>query len=152
MGLTVEYPHVPACRHCRDGISACLYAIRDDLVPQGVELLDTLDGDRGRARPRDARARLVEKPAQILNLGLARCVLDGGGAVREHGGHQDVLRCANRRELEQGIYAVEPIAHTLDVAVLNDKLCTHPFEPLKVHIDRTRSDRVSPRPCHACMP
>ena len=67
--------------------------------------------------PRDARAHPVERGGEVLDLGLARGVLDRGDAVGERRRHHQVLGGADRREVEHDPRAAQTLRLGLDVAV-----------------------------------
>ena len=66
----------PAGERAGDDERAGLDAVADDAVLDGVQRLDALDGDGGRAAAVDARAHRVEEVDEVDDLGLARGVLD----------------------------------------------------------------------------
>ena len=102
---------------------ARLDAVADDGVLDGVQLGDALDLDDGRAGAGDLGAHLVEEVGEVDDLGLARGVVDGGGALGEHRGHHEVLGGADAGERQRHGVAHEAVGRArVDVAVVDLEL------------------------------
>ena len=99
--------------------------------------------------PRDARAHLVEHAAQLLDLGLARGVLERRAALGQRRRHHQVLGAGDRQHVEHDVGAAQPLRARGDVAVLELDARPHRLEPLEVLIDRARADRAAARQRHA---
>ena len=93
--------------------------------------------------PRDLGAHLVEHRAQIDDVGFARGVVDGGHALGEHRGHQDVLGRAHRRELQLDLRAAQMIGFGDHAAVLDVAARAQLAQARLMHVQRPRSDRVT---------
>ena len=70
---------------------------------------DTVYLDGGAACTLNMGAHAREHVRQVDDLGLARRVLDERRPVRHHGGHERVLRCADARELEHHVGAMQTV-------------------------------------------
>ena len=70
---------------------------------------DTVYLDGGASCTIDMGAHAREHVRQVDNLGLARRVLDERRPVRHHGRHERVLRCADARELEHHVGAMQAV-------------------------------------------
>ena len=68
---------------------------------------DSLDGEEVGADARDLGAHLVEHLAELLDVGLAGGVVDGGGALGEDGGHDDVGGAGDAGFIQEHVGAAE---------------------------------------------
>jgi hypothetical protein len=132
--------HVAAGGGRGDHVRAGLDAVADDGVIEGVERVGAVDVDDVGAGAVDARAHLVEHAAELLDLGLARAVHEGGAALREGGGHHEVLGAGHRGDVEHDLGAAKATALGDDVAAAELDLGAHRLQALEVLVDRARSD------------
>ena len=58
----------------------------------------------------DGSAHLVEDAAELLDLGLAGAVDQGGAALREGGGHHEVLGARHGRHVKNDLGAAKALA------------------------------------------
>ena len=65
-----------------------------------AQALDAFDRDASRAGALDLRAHGVEQAREVLDLGLARAVLEHGRAARERRRHHQVLGAGDGRHRE----------------------------------------------------
>jgi hypothetical protein len=131
-----------------NGKRAGLDAIGDDGVLDRLQLVDAFDRDDRGAGAGDLGAHLVQHHAEVLDLGLARGVLDDGAALGERRRHHQVLAAGHGRHVEDDRRALQPLALDVDVAVIEDDLGAHRGEPLQVLIDRPRADGAAARLRH----
>ena len=80
-------------------------------------MIDAFDLDDVRAGAAQVGAHRDQEFREILHLGLARRVLDGGFAGRQHRRHHDVLGRAHRRIIEPDARALKLVGMRFDVAV-----------------------------------
>ena len=92
----------------------------------------------------------MSRPRQVRDLGLPRRVLQDRGALRERGGHHEVLGARHRHEVEHDPRALEPRGPRLHVALGEGDLGAEPLEPLQVKIDRPHPDRAAAGHRDAC--
>ena len=126
--------------------------VGDDGVGGGVELVDPFDFDPRCARAGDVRPHGIEELSQITDLGLAGCILDDGGPLGQHGGHEHVVGTGVAGVLED--HAVPDQARHrrhrrlhpgLDVAVGRLERSAHRLEGTQVHVDGPGPEVVSAR-------
>ena len=86
--------------------------------------------------PANARAHLVQHISQIDNLGLARRVIDGGGAVGTHRGHDEVLGSANACKLQGDKRARHALLGVgVNIAVLGVKRYAKRLKAQDMHVN-----------------
>jgi hypothetical protein len=118
-------------------------------VVGGREAVHALDLDRRRAGPVDPRSHRGKEVHEVDDLGLARRVLDHGGAAGSHGRHQEVLGGTDARIVERGHGAAQPLrGGRLEEPVLAHERCSHPFQVSDVQVDRARTDVAATRHRH----
>ena len=112
----------------RDGESAGLDAVRHHAIADALQSRYPVDLDDGGAGAPDLGAHLAQELGQVDDLRFRRGVLDDGSAVRESGGHQDVLGAG-----VAGIVEVEALAIQLlrlhDVFAVLSADCRRPCWP-----------------------
>ena len=118
-------------------------AVADHAVLGRVQPRDSGDGHRRRSRAFDLRAHLVQHGAQIDHIGFARRVVNCGDTLGHHGGHQDVFGGSDRREFQLNLRAAQRICGGDHAPVLDVALCAELPQARLVHVQRTRSDRVT---------
>ena len=91
---------LPRVTRGRDHEGAGLDAVGDDGVVERVQLVHALDGDERRAGTANVRPHLVEDARQLLDLGLAGRVFQGGAALGEGGRHHQVLGAGDGDHVE----------------------------------------------------
>ena len=74
-------------------------------MPGAVQGGDTLDGEQVRADAGDAGSHPREHEAELLDVGLAGRVVDGGGASGEHCCHDDVGRAGHGGLVQEHVAA-----------------------------------------------
>ena len=101
--------------------------------------------------PSMLRAHLDEHVREVLDVGLARGVLDHGGAACEDGGHQDVLGRAHARDSpgRPPRRGGGRAARAFDVAVVDREAGAHALQALEVQVDAARTDVAAARAGHA---
>ena len=107
-GARVLQHHVAAGHGHRHGIGAGLDAVGQHAVARAVQLGHALDHDARGAGAGDLGAHLVEAVGDVVDLRLARGVLDHGRAVRERGRHQRGMGAADRHLGEDDLAAAQP--------------------------------------------
>ena len=129
----------PAAKVGRGG-----YPVGHYRIGAAAERLHALD-------PHSARSRAVypcpagrEKSRKVAYLGLARCVVYLGNALREHRGEHYVLGGSHRRHGERHLRAVQSGSRADYVAVLLVYLRAHSAERLEVEIYRPRAYLAAP--------
>ena len=123
-----------------------LDAVRDgDVVAPGAARRRPRPRSARCRRPRCARPSSVSRLGQVLDLGLARRVLDHGRALGEHRRHEDVVGRRVARVLEHDAGPDEPVAVSLDVAVLGAELSPELAERAQVEVDRALAEVVATR-------
>ena len=136
--------------HCRGiGIRAGDYAVRNDVVMGGPQLIDADDLERRRADAADLGAHRDEHLAQVDDLRLARRVVYERGAFGHDRGHHDVLGRPDAREVQPDLRPRQLRRLGDQVAMRVVEPCTQPLEPLHVQIECARSDRVAAGQSHA---
>ena len=149
LGQAVAHEHVAARDRGRDQQRPRLDAIGDDGVLDRVQLVDALDRDERRARAADPRAHLVEHARQLLDLRLARGVLQRRAPARQRRRHHEVLGAGHGDHVEDDRRAAQPPRARVDVAVLELDARAHRRQALEVLVDRARADRAAARQRHA---
>ncbi len=86
----------PPVSRRRDQVGAALDAVGEDDVVGAAQPLDAFDGDALRAGALDRGAHGVEQPRQVLDLRLARAVLEHRGAARRASPPSSRSRCRSR--------------------------------------------------------
>ena len=124
--------------------------VTDDAVLGRVQFRYADNGQRRGAGAGDLCAHLVEHVAQIDHVRFSRGVVNRGHTLGDDGGHQNVLRRTNRRELKLNLSAAKVVGGGHHAAVLNRTLRTKLTQSGLVHVERPRSDRVTTGQCDAC--
>ena len=100
-----------------------------------------LDLDRRGAGAPDLGAHCVEHIRQILDLGLAGGIVDGGGALGHHGGHHRVLRGPHAGEFQHNAATMQPLGRGGDeVAMVHLEGDAQLLEPHQMHVDLAGAD------------
>ena len=143
VGATVLDHHLPAGQAGGDQEGGHHQPVGDDGVGGRVERVDPLDLDARGARPGDPGPHGVEEVGQVPHLGLAGGVLDDGGPLGQHRGHQHVVGAGVAGVLEHHPVAHQPghrrhrrVDPALDVAVGRGERGAHRLEGVEVHVDR----------------
>ena len=134
----------PAIPHAMSNVPV---SMRSPMSSQstGTRSLDAHDLDGRCARADHLRAHAVQHRRELDDLGLARRVLDHGGALGEHRGRQQVLGGAVAREVEHDARAGELLRARFDEPVHDVDLDPHRGETAEVHVERTAADVVATR-------
>jgi len=111
-------------------------------IPVGDVPDDATDDDPAVQAVRDEQVR------EVAHFGLARGVLDHGLALREHGGHQQVLRPGDGDHVGDDARALQALRARLDEAVLDVDLGAHRLQALDVLVHGARADRAAARQRH----
>jgi hypothetical protein len=113
----------------RGQICADLDAIRHDLVRAAAQAGLAMHGDMFAADAVDHRAHGDQALRQVGDLGLARGILQHGGAVGQRCGHQQVLGGTDTNLREADHRALQALLRLgLDIAVLDIDLGAHRLE------------------------
>ena len=83
----------------------------------------------------DARAHVIEAGREVHHLGLARGVADHGLALRERGGHHQVLGPGHGDQVQDQMRALQAIRRGADVAAFDRDLRAHRREALEMQVD-----------------
>ena len=124
----------------RSGMTACRAPCRRSLPTMRMV---------GVPAPSMRGAHAHEQLGEVADLGLAGGVVDHRLALRQAGGHQDVLGAGDADRLEADLGAAQPLRPRLDVAVLHLDLGAHPLQRGEVQVDRARADGAAARQRHA---
>ena len=129
----------------RGDVGGGLDAVGDRAVVGGAQRsrLDTVHDERRRSDAFDVCAHRDQHGAQVGDLGLARRVVDDGGAFGMNGRRQDVFGGTHARELKSHVGAVQAIGTSFDVAVGDLECGAHRLEAAQVHVDGARSKVVA---------
>ena len=106
-----------------------------------VEALHADDGQEVGGDAADLRAHSVEQVAQLLDIGFAGCVVDGRGALGQHGGHDDIGRTCDGGFVQEHIGAVQAVGRNLEDAffVVIAELCAQLLHSKEVCIEPAAS-------------
>ena len=107
--------------------------------------------NRAAAGPLDAGAERIKKVRQIDNLRLPGRILEYGLAIREDGGHQQVLGPGYRYGVEDDMRALQPVRPRLNETVLHDDVGTQRLQAGNVEIDRSGADRTAAGKRYVCL-
>ena len=118
-------------------------AVPDHAVLGGVQPRDAGDGHGRRTGTFDLRAHLVQHRAQIDDIGFARRIVNRGDALGHDGGHQDVLGGPHRGKLQLNLRAAQRVCLRDHAAVLDVAVRAQLPQARLMHVQRTRSDRVT---------
>ena len=99
--------YVAASHGCHAYEGAYLYHVRQDGVLCAMECGDTFDGEQIGPYAGDVGSHGVEHAAELLDVGLAGCVVDGGDAFGKNGRHDDVGCACDAGFIEQHVFACE---------------------------------------------
>ena len=115
-----------------------------------MEGIHANDGEEVTANTADLCAHLVEQMAQLLDIGFAGGIVDGGGALGKDGSHDDVGRTRYRSLIEQHVTALELVGMNLiDIPLLVEiELRTEVFEAKEVRVQTAPSNLVTTRLSH----
>ena len=102
-----------------------------------TQLVDPFDGDGGGTRTEDVRTHAIEERREIGDLGLARCVVDDGGALGERRGHEHVLGGGDAREVEDDARAEQLLGPRDDEPALGLDVRAEVGERSQMDIDGT---------------
>ena len=92
--------------------------VGQDAVRGAVEAVDAFDGEQVRGDAADAGTHAVEHAAELLHVGLAGSIVDGGCSLRQHSSHHDVGRAGDAGLVEQHVAAPQVVASNLVDATL----------------------------------
>ena len=114
-----------------------------------MELAHALDLDERGARAANPGAHLVEHVGKVHDLGLARGVVDDGGALGMHRGHHEVLGGTDARELERHGVADDAVGRRgVDVAMCDLEVDAQGLEAEDVQVDLAGADVAAARHGH----
>ena len=114
-------------------------------MPRAAQRLDPIDDDRAAARPLDLRAHRGQEPGEIRHLGLAGRIFEDSPAVRQRGGHEQVLGARNGNGIEYDMRTAQAVGTRLDEAVFDGHLRTHCLQARYVQVHGPRADRAAAR-------
>ena len=94
---------------------------------------------------RDVGAHAVEQVAELLEIGFAGGVVDGGGAFGQDGSHQDIGRAGHRGFVEQHVGAMQFFGFDLEefVVVVHTETRTEFLQTEKVRVESASADLVA---------
>ena len=75
-----------------------------------VERFHTFDGQQVRPHSADLRAHVIQKPAKLLHVRLAGCIVNCSGSIGEDRRHNDVRCSGDRSFVQEHIRAFEVLA------------------------------------------
>ena len=122
-----------------------LDAVRDGGVIHRGKRAAAIDGDRRAAGAQHLCAHSVQERRQVGDLGLPGGVVDDRAALRDRGGHHDVLGGADAGPRQAHLLALEDIGPGVDVAVAHLDVHTEALQRGEVHVDGARSEVVAAR-------
>ena len=107
--------------------------------------IDALDGQQVRGDSGDPGAHAVEHSAELLYVGFAGGVVDGGGAAGHDGGHDDIGRTGHGGFVEQHVGPLQLLAldHEELVGDVEIELGAEFLESEEMGVEATSSDLVS---------
>ena len=117
--------------------------VTDHPMRGGLQAGDAMHRQRRAADAVDLGAHLLQHRAEVDDLGFARCVVDHGRAVGEHGGHEDVLGGPDAGEVEPDLRPVQVARLRHHAPVLDLGGRTELAQPGLVHVQRPGADRVA---------
>ena len=83
-----------------------------------VQMVGSDDGQQVAADAADVGTHAVEQVAELLDIGFAGRIVDGGLSLGECGGHHDVGRTRHRSLVEQHVASLQPVgANLIDIAL-----------------------------------
>ncbi len=144
--LTPPADHLDLAAADRGGqhVGAQLDPVGDHRMRRPAQPVDALDRDLVRSFALDLRAHAAQAAGKVHDLGLARGVLEHGGALGQRRGHQRVLGRAHRNEREVDDPAFQPPGRLgVHVAVAQVHLGPQRFHRAQVQIHRPRADRAA---------
>lgn len=110
------------------------------------EFFHAFDGEEVGGDAADFRSHAVEHFAELLYVGLAGGVVDGGCSVCQHGGHDDVGRSRDGGFVEEHVAAFEPTFRE-DVegagCFVVFEFCTQFLEPVEMRVEAAATDFVA---------
>ena len=104
---------VAAGHGCHADEGADLDHVGQDGVVGAVQCGDALDGQQVGADAGNPGAHGVEHPAELLDVGLAGGVVDGGGASGQDGGHDDVGGARHAGLVQEHVCALQLVGINL---------------------------------------
>jgi hypothetical protein len=131
---------------------AGLDAVGHDRMARSGQPLDPLHRDDVGAGAANARAHRVEAVRQVDDLGLSCGVLEHRHAVREAGGHHQVLGAGHGHEVHDVPRSLQASRARFDVALLDANLGPESLQTLHVLVDRPQPDGAAARERHARVP
>ena len=120
-----------------------LEPVGDHLVVDRVERRHPVDGDGAGPGAQDVGPHPVEEGGQVGQLGLLGRVLDDGGALGQHRGHQRVLGRPDARELQDDPCPAQAVGPGLDEAVLGVELDAEAAQRAQVPVDGALAEVVA---------
>ena len=127
--------------------------IGQDAMLGSVKRLHAHDSKKVAAYAADLSAHGVEQMAELLDIRLAGCIIDGGGSLGKHRSHDDVGSTRNRSLVEQHIAALQfPGFYLIDIAlVVVHELGTQTLESQEVGVETTAAYLVATRLGDGCL-
>src|SRR5450830_638909 len=136
----VPEPHRSSGRGGGHEEGAGLYAVGHDAVLGARERAHALDGNRVAAGALDVRPHRLEAVREIDDFGLARRVLDYGGAFGQAGRHHQVLGAGRIHQIAKNARALQALCPRNDVAMLDANVRAHGLQALDVQVYRALAD------------
>ena len=112
-----------------------------------MQTFHTHDGEEVAGYAADACSHRIEQMAELLDIGFAGCIIDGGSTLGEHGSHDDIGSTRNGSLIEQHIAALQVVClYLIDIAlVIMHKLGSQIFETQEMRVETTATNLVATR-------
>ena len=119
--------------------------IRQNGMFGSMQTLHAHDGEEIAGDTADACSHRIEQMAELLDIGFAGCIIDGGSTLGEHGSHDDIGGTRNGSLIEQHIAALQVVClYLIDIAlVIMHKLGSQIFETQEVSVETTATNLVA---------
>jgi len=125
--------------------------VGQDGVVGAMQFGDALDGEQVGTDAGNLGAHCVEHSAELLNVGFASGVIDGGDALGEHSGHDDVGGAGHTGFVEEHVGALQFVGIDFIHAILDAvvEFGTELLNTDEVGVESPTSNLVASRFCHA---
>ncbi len=129
-----------------------LDTVAQDRVFGRVHLVDAVHPYRGAPRPFYVGPHAHQELAEIDYLRLTGDILESGGSLRHHSGHQEVLGGSHTGIVEEHVDGMKLGGRDLDEAVVQAHHPAHVGQAAQVDVDLTGTQVAAPRHGHAGPP
>ena len=126
------------------------YHVGKDGVGGTVKSLHTLDGEEVGGDAADAGTHVVEQVAQLLDVGLAGSIVDGGGALGKHRCHDDVGSAGDGGFVKKHVATFQVVGFQLKHVAAGNALETgsQPAETKEMGVEPPAANLVAARLGH----